>query len=246
MAQHSGSRNDGLGKRKYSLHVTLSAIITISIVLIVSVGAAFMMGIMVGRGQNPENKLPHLTALMPKNPATSKAGGENTTTDESLPKAEIIRPEDLNYASTLKGKPGQPVETPKPKNMQNATEAIFTPLPMHNATAQISQGSAANTADTDGIVVQPKAEKATKIETAPQFDYIFQVATFKESDSVDKLRARLEGEGLRSRMEKDGTLLKVLVLVRGTAERAEEVKQRMHALGLGAPIQRGKTAVKKQ
>ena len=75
-------------------------------------------------------------------------------------------------------------------------------------------------------------------------DFIFQVAAFKEETSVDKLRAQLEGEGMRTRMDKDGKLLKVMVLMRGNNEQAQELRQRMVDLKLGQPIQRSKTLVK--
>lgn len=45
------------------------------------------------------------------------------------------------------------------------------------------------------------------------FDYVFQVAVFKDEDSVDSLRQRLEGRGLRTRMQRDGKLFLVLVLL---------------------------------
>ena len=32
------------------------------------------------------------------------------------------------------------------------------------------------------------------------YDYVFQVGAFKDADSVDSLRQRLEGRGLRTRM----------------------------------------------
>ena len=72
------------------------------------------------------------------------------------------------------------------------------------------------------------------------FDYVFQVAAFKDEDSVDSLRQRLEGRGLRTRMQRDGKLFLVLVLLRGDAARAAEVPQIMQELHLGQPIVRSR------
>lgn len=72
------------------------------------------------------------------------------------------------------------------------------------------------------------------------FDYVFQVAAFKDEDSVDSLRQRLEGRGLRTRMQRDGKLFLVLVLLRGDAVRAAEVPQIMQELHLGQPIVRSR------
>ncbi|MDE5878955.1 MAG: SPOR domain-containing protein, partial [Desulfovibrio sp.] len=37
-------------------------------------------------------------------------------------------------------------------------------------------------------------------------DYVFQVGAFRDEDSVDSLRQRLEGRGLRTRMQREGKL----------------------------------------
>lgn len=75
------------------------------------------------------------------------------------------------------------------------------------------------------------------------FDYVFQVAAFKDEDSVDALRQRLEGRGLRTRMQRDGKLFLVLVLLRGDAARAAEVPQIMEEMRLGQPMLRSRKAV---
>ncbi len=67
-------------------------------------------------------------------------------------------------------------------------------------------------------------------------DYVFQVAALKGEDSVDALRQRLEGRGLRTRMKREGKLLLVLVLLRGDKERAAEVTQTLESMHLGRPI----------
>ncbi|MEG6503127.1 SPOR domain-containing protein, partial [Desulfovibrio sp. 1214_IL3152] len=75
------------------------------------------------------------------------------------------------------------------------------------------------------------------------FDYVFQVGAFKDEESVDSLRQRLEGRGLRTRMQRSGKLLVVFVMLRGNDARAEEVVHACESLSLGKPILRSKTAV---
>jgi len=74
-------------------------------------------------------------------------------------------------------------------------------------------------------------------------DYVFQVGAFKDADSVDGLRQRLEGRGLRTRMERSGKLYVVLVLLRGDQARAAEVVHTAESMGLGKPIQRSRKPV---
>lgn len=232
----TGSRKgEPLSKRSYTLRLTFSSMLTAGIVLIIGIGWAFVLGVMVGRGYNPEQKVPQLANLLPAEQSASLPAREKVGDD--LPKAEVMKPEELRYASTLKGKPGQITPEPKPKNMQNATAHASVPVPLTPA--------APGTAAAHATAVPPPAAEAPKPPqppaSAPMFDYVFQVATFKDTDSVDKLRARLEGRGLRTRMDKDGKLFKVMVLLRGTAESAQGVQQQMVELGLGQPIQRGRT-----
>ena len=78
------------------------------------------------------------------------------------------------------------------------------------------------------------------------FDFVFQVGAFKEADSVDSLRQRLEGRGMRTKMERSGKLYVVLVLLRGDEARAAEVLRSTEGMGLGKPIQRSRKPVLQQ
>ncbi|WP_300916386.1 SPOR domain-containing protein, partial [uncultured Desulfovibrio sp.] len=90
-----------------------------------------------------------------------------------------------------------------------------------------------------GPGVAPGADPA-----APMHDYVFQVGAFRDEESVDNLRQRLEGWGLRTRMQREGKLYVVLVLLRGDAARAEEVMRIAEELRLGAPMVRSRKPVR--
>lgn len=222
----SPRKSEPLVKRSYNLRLTFSALLTGCIVLVIAIGWAFMLGVMVGRGYNPEKQMPQLANLLP---ADGRPSVKEEAPEESSAKAEVMKPEELRFASTLKGKPGQPSAEPRIKNMQNATAPATVP-------------SRTETAEAPPPARGADAEQPPKKE--PLFDFAFQVATFKDEDSVDKLRAKLEGKGLRTRMEKRGKLLRVMVLVRGNAEHSLEVRRQMADMGLGQPILRTKTPVK--
>lgn len=239
-------KSEPITKRSYTLRLTASSIMTAIIVLVIGIGWSFVLGVMVGRGYNPEKKIPQLASFLPKEDDTAQATTSRVGDDQ--PVDRIMRPEDLSYAASLKGKPGQgklavtpakPAET-KPKNMQNATIPVAQ---VHDATTGLAQPSLVSQ---PAVPEQAKAKAPAPAPTQSQFDFTFQVATFKETGSVDKLRAKLEGAGLRSRMEKTTgktPLYKVLVLFRGTAEASQSVRQTLVDMGLGQPIQRGKSSV---
>ncbi|MEG2173003.1 MAG: SPOR domain-containing protein [Desulfovibrionaceae bacterium] len=243
-------KGDPVGKRSYTLRLTASSIMTAVIVLVIGIGWSFVLGVMVGRGYNPEKKIPQLASFLPKEDDTTQA--PTSRVGENQPADKVMKAEDLSYAASLKGKPGQgklappppkPGTEPKPKNMQNATApvaAVFDPA----------------TGAAQGNVTQAPTDKTAKAQSPDKakspavnqniYDFTFQVATFKDTGSVDNLRARLEGEGLRTRMEKTKgktPLYKVMVVFRGNADAAQSIKQRLTDMGLGQPIQRGKSPV---
>ncbi|MDM8216357.1 hypothetical protein QUW15_09390, partial [Desulfovibrio piger] len=69
------------------------------------------------------------------------------------------------------------------------------------------------------------------------------VAAFKDMESVDDIRQRLEGRGYRTRMERRGKLYVIFLLVRGDAARAAEVPAVLKSLRLGEPLLRSKKPV---
>lgn len=78
----------------------------------------------------------------------------------------------------------------------------------------------------------------------------FQAVAYKSKDSADKLRERMEGEGLRTRMtiEKDNKgrpkWFRVQVLVRGTDADASAAKQVLVKMGLKDATQVSKKPVR--
>lgn len=79
--------------------------------------------------------------------------------------------------------------------------------------------------------------KAASADKA-KYDFVFQAVAYKSKDSADKLRERMEGEGLRTRMtiEKNNKgrpkWFRVQVLVRGTDADASAAKQVLVKMGL--------------
>lgn len=78
---------------------------------------------------------------------------------------------------------------------------------------------------------------------APLFDWLFQAAAFKDKADAEKLRARLEGRGLRSRQQKSGKVLLVMVSLRGTELDAANLREELRRMQLGAPVLAAKKPV---
>ena len=86
-----------------------------------------------------------------------------------------------------------------------------------------------------------KPQAATN--AAPLYDFVFQVAAFRNVDDADRLRQRLEGQGLRTRGQKSGKLTLVMVHMRGTDLDAANLKEELQRMRLGSPLQKSKKRV---
>lgn len=203
-----------LSSRKYTITLSFSGLITSGIIMIIAIGWIFAFGVIVGRGYNPEKKLPELAKLLPppegvQEPA--KAQG-------------ILKPEELTFMTDLK-QSGAIAAAPAKPEVKGARPAA-------------SQPSAA-----------PQPAPAPAPADKAKYDFVFQAVAYKNRESADKLRERMEGEGLRTRMtiEKDNRgrpkWFRVQVLVRGTDADAAEVKGLLAKMGLKDATQISKKAV---
>ncbi|WP_165072228.1 SPOR domain-containing protein [Desulfovibrio sp. ZJ200] len=100
-----------------------------------------------------------------------------------------------------------------------------------------SRGQAASQA------AQPSQAPQVSQPKAPLFDWLFQAAAFKDKADADRLRARLEERGLRSRQQKSGKVLLVMVSLRGTELDAANLREELRRMKLGAPILAAKKPV---
>ena len=218
-----------LRKRVYTLNLAFSTLLTTVIVVLIGVSWVFMFGVIVGRGYNPDAKLQEVTGRVLRN--------RQAPVVQEPPQA-ILKPEDLSFGAALRDKP-----------LHNGTATV-------GLTAAHTSESQRNTTVADGVV-----ENSTAVQTAPhpaqlvpqdapaaRFDFVYQVAAFRDAAQADRLRERLEGDGVRTALEKSPTkdgrsLYKVLAMRRGTAEDDMQLLGVLERFKLGPPMLRSKKPV---
>lgn len=232
-----------------SLCLRPSSLLAACFLIVAAIALAYVGGVMSGR------------AYWRGHPAqVGVAGGEMKKgvvvepAEEAAPKQKILAAEELRFARVLRGESLPPGMIDGPQARAPAAVAPTAgQTPAAQAGAQRPQaGSPANTpalGANAGQAVQPAPENHPVVLNSLQpvgnmFDYVFQVGAFKDEESVDSLRQRLEGRGLRTRLQRSGKLLVILVLLRGNEARAAEVTHACESLNLGKPILRSKTPVK--
>lgn len=187
--------------------------------VVTAIALAYVGGVMAGRAYSD--------CLMEKKASAQVAQAAAGKAEENAPPSEmqtILTPSELGFARALRST-GTADEASATDDVSPAVApAVVSP-------AALEQGQASPS----GPVVSPE-ETLEKPQAATMFDYVFQVAAFRDEDSVDALRQRLEGRGLRTRMQREGKLFFVQVLLRGTEASAAEVPVIMNELRLGKPL----------
>ena len=249
-------------KRRFVIRLSGPMLALLGAILVVAVGWSFFMGFMVGRGQNPETRVEQMTSMISKDAPKAKPAPEAPAPDAAAPAAQAETADAQNPAPGAEenqaapsgapqpGKPGQDqkgqkaaAQAPQGKQGQQSSQGAYPfahpsgnslaawgikPGANQNAQSQGAQASAQNGA---------QAAKPAPAKAGPQFDYVYQVAAFKSDDDADKLRTRLEGKGLRTRTQKKGKLVLVVVSMRGTEDDAFNLREDLRHMKLGVPIQ---------
>ena len=207
------------GSKARGLRLKPGTLAAVAFLFVAALVLAYLGGIMAGRSHW------HAPQVGDGNIPAPETGMEPPT-DEHGP---VLHPSDLRYATALRVAPGEKPLTPPPAPTDKGKEGTAPAMPpgMRPAVAP-------------GQTPPPPAKPASP---ATVFDYVYQVAAFKDMESVDDIRQRLEGRGYRTRMERRGKLYVIFLLVRGDAARAAEVPAVLKSLRLGEPLLRSKKPV---
>ena len=245
----------------------------LGLILMAAVGWSFFMGFMVGRGQNPEQRVEQMTGLQldkqapqaaqggvdaPKTPVAAAAGAgpdaaapkgqEAPAPDGAASGPQAVAPAaPAAPAAAEAASPANPSAYPFDRPSANSLAAWHggkSPQGGAQAGAQPGAQTGAQAAKTPATQAQASAQaQKPAAPQAPQFDFVFQVAAFKSADDADKLRKRLEERGIRTRLEKSGKVQLVMVNLRGSDLDASNLREELGRMKLGAPIQKSKKAV---
>lgn len=233
---------------KKALRLRPPSLLAACFLVLAAVALAYVAGVMSGRAYS-RNHAPQTTqeaaartgqakgaAVADRLPQSSQALEEGAGAGQ-----QVLAAEELHFARALRGQSGVPAQGAAPPAQEQAAppapQQVLSPAQAHVQPDAQVVGPASPASPAGAAQAPPQAPAPV------MFDYIFQVAAFKDEDSVDALRQRLEGRGLRTRMQRDGKLFLVLVLLRGDAARAAEVPQIMEEMRLGQPMLRSRKAV---
>ena len=215
----------GGSSRKFTIELSLAGLVTLSVAVVLGLIWVFILGVLLGRGYKPEKAVPEITKVLP--------GGESQVAE--APRPEVLKPEDLEFHNRVRqdppsALPPQPEPKPLPLPAQQPTPAT----PAQPAVQQ------------PGPTVTPKPTQP-EAASGPRYKYVYQVASFKESDRAQALKKQITDQGLASSIEtaeiKGTPWYRVLVNVTGTQAEAQAAEEALVKSGLPKPMLRRKTAL---
>lgn len=223
MAQSSSKTSSGSRKR-WKFEFGLAGMAGLCSVMVLIMAWAFILGILVGKGYQPESVITELRHKIP-------SLGKGPTVP--VPSGPLL-PEELRFFETLQERatPAMPVAPPRA------------------LTAALTAKEAAQSIQPAPPKVQPAPEPTpSPIEhpAKPRFEFVYQVAAFQTNAQALALQQRLADVGGTTSVEvsvQDGRpWYRVLVTLRGSAADAEQLKSRLQAHGLTAPFLRAKKSL---
>ena len=185
-----------------------AAVVAACFLLAAAVVLAYLGGVMSGRASWRSQALQAQAARQaaPEDAAAGDKDAKQADAEQGAGQG-ILAPEDLRFARVLRGESLPPAKTAP---VAAAAAQAVVPAGPKSAGRESAPGqTAAQTAAPGGTGQGAAAVQATSPAPAAfaasaqptpgaMSDYVFQVGAFKDADSVDGLRQRLEGRGLRT------------------------------------------------
>ena len=161
----------------WNVRITPSAIITVGLLLVILCSAIFFYGVFVGKSNIPISTPQELERLVPD---------ENRLVTEDDNSQDILPKEELRFMSRLKREQTGSMLAEPEKQAQNSAQ---------------SDASGSNKEKKDDSAKKETEQKQEPIQPKqPLFDYVIRAATFNDRESAQKAAARLNGDGLRTRL----------------------------------------------
>ncbi|MCR4665849.1 MAG: SPOR domain-containing protein [Desulfovibrio sp.] len=217
------------------------SLLGVAVVLCLAIALAYVGGVMSGR-KSVSCDVPPLVGQEVAQAPSPKENEEFTS---------VLQPEELEFSRRLRNEQDAPksqVQPPQPRaTAQQAREARPVPQPSPPPARPEGTGNGAPTPP-EGVVL-PVPGRTTAEETAavpslqnPEssallYDYCLQVCAVRNEESADALRQRLEGQGMRTFLKREGKLFLVQVRFRGNEARKRELEDVLTSMRLGRPVQ---------
>lgn len=200
---------------RFCLRVTAPVLALGGVLLILTLGWAFFTGFLVGRGENPGEKLAILAPFGQEEDVASKAEIE----EKPEPQKEV--PE----TPVVEAKPEvEQVQEAKPKVQERAAHPFTRPDARSMAAWGVREQATA-------------AEKKEAAQPAPaRYEYQLRLATFNRREEAEALARKISGKSVRCQIVQRGKLFVLGCALRGTSQAYEEFTALLTKLKVKDPV----------
>ncbi|WP_320006713.1 SPOR domain-containing protein [Maridesulfovibrio sp.] len=226
-------------EKRFTFTFTMPEIIGLCAGAVGALCAFFVLGILLGRGYQPEKDVPKIAMMLPSQ--SQNGSGEV--------KGGVLKPEELDYIDQLKKKPESAVQ---PQVTKAEPKKETAAKPEKKAEPEKTETPAVKITEKPVVVVQAEPEPPVEIDnpvavTAPSYRYIYQAASFGDNARAQSFADKLISSGLDSYVEagKGGnrTWYRVFVRHTGTADSTSGMKKTLAKFGIKKPLLKSKTTV---
>ncbi|MDR3358194.1 MAG: SPOR domain-containing protein [Desulfovibrio sp.] len=232
------------GAGRFTVSFSKAAAAMLGLVLVVTVTWAFFMGFMVGRGQNPVQRVEQMAAILRDDgPATPETSGYAQNGQPAGPPAAASAAEAASGRNPASGEgvapeSGSTVPSAEPVKQKTDLPRSFDPLNPPEGTALAAWGIRDASA---GVASGQRGAKAEKnpppsAREEPQFNWVFQMAAFRDRVDAERLQTRLGKAGYSVGLTRSGKMTLVMVRLRGGKAEAERLRGQAREYGLGEPL----------
>ncbi|WP_419781696.1 SPOR domain-containing protein [Maridesulfovibrio sp.] len=240
MAAPKKKKKTAPGQEKtFTFTFTMPEIIGLCAGAVGALCAFFVLGILLGRGYQPEKDVPEIAMMLPSQ--SHNGSGEV--------KGGVLKPEELDYIDQLKKKPESAVQ---PQEQKAEPKKEVAKKPEIKAEPVKAAATAVKGVEKPAAVQQTEPEPPVEIDDPvevdePKYNYIYQAASFGDNARAQVFADKLTASGLNSYVEagKGGnrTWYRVFVRHTGTPDSTNAMKKTLAKFGIKKPLLKSKKAI---
>ncbi len=222
--------------KTYTLTLTVPKAILLGVVSLILISWFFFLGLVVGRGYEPENIIPQVAQMMPQ-------AGQTTSPERgTAPSATGQRPAQTQQPSDNMDANGRNIIAEADRayraniRQEGAATAPSTTVPP----SLTPPTSATQRVAGQGTTEQAQSQTATQGD-ATTFKFVYQLASFKEEKAALELKNKLTAAGYTTRVTTSkgakSTWYRIIVDVTGTQAQADAARNSIKKnFKLGEPL----------
>jgi cell division septation protein DedD len=221
-------------RQRYTFDFSLSGLVSLLVFSTLIMVWMFILGILVGRGYQPENVIPQLARVLPQERQQPPAPEPPAEPRPVVEQQHTLRPDELGFHEDLRKSEKRPAAPAAAQKSQPASPK--SPEPLKPSVAQPATPPAL-----------PKVEAAPAAAVSPKADvfrYIYQVAAFKEEDRATVFRDQARAKGFSAFYAREPVgaefWFRVMVTLDGTVDEVDRLRTGLANLGVKTPLLRSK------